>query len=205
MIWSRFLPVGIKIGNVRLLMSASENIVFGSVFPRAMSLIFRAFFFLAFTTFSPAAEKSTGDNDNPASSPGAKEKPSACMECHEGVAWIRPLESEMMQEILALGRSRHDPSGCTVCHGGNPTSTSQSEAHAGKNFYPDPGSPWINQKTCGPCHPAHVKTQWHSLMTTQAGIIQGTAWAFGSMTGYEHKWANYGPFHKFCNTDLDVE
>ena len=187
----RFLPIDIKLGDVRLTMSATENIVFGSVFPRAISLTLVAFLFLAFAPFSPAAEKSTGNNDNSASSPATKEKSSACMECHDGVAWIRPLESEMMQEILALGRSRHDPSGCTVCHGGNPTSISQTEAHAGKNFYPDPGSPWINQKTCGPCHPSHVKTQWQSLMTTQADIIQGTAWAFGSMTGYEHKWANY--------------
>ncbi len=113
------------------------------------------------------------------------------MECHEDIAAIRPLESEMMQEILALGESRGDPSGCTVCHGGDAKASDQSQAHGGNNFYPDPGSPWVNKKTCGPCHPSHIKTQWQSLMTTQAGIIQGTAWAFGSMTGYDHKWANY--------------
>ena len=33
--------------------------------------------------------------------------------------------------------------------------------------------------------------QWHSLMMTEAGKIQGTCWAFGSLEGYKHRWANY--------------
>ena len=127
----------------------------------------------------------------PPPAPSSKKSQSACLECHEGIAPIRPLESKMMRQILALGRSRDDPSGCTVCHGGDPSATDKLKAHGGNEFYPDPGSPWINEKTCGPCHPEHVKTQWQSLMTTQAGVIQGMAWAFGSMTGYQHKWANY--------------
>lgn len=33
--------------------------------------------------------------------------------------------------------------------------------------------------------------QWQSLMMTEAGKIQGTAWGFGGLTRYEHRWANY--------------
>jgi hypothetical protein len=97
----------------------------------------------------------------------------------------------MMQEILVQGQRIGDPAGCVVCHGGNPQATVKEEAHKGKAFYPDPGSPWINKFTCGQCHAELVKAQWNSLMMTEAGKIQGAAWAFGSLEGYEHRWANY--------------
>lgn len=119
------------------------------------------------------------------------ESKTGCLRCHAGIESIREPESEMMKEILALGESRGDPDGCIVCHGGDPKATEKEAAHGGKAFYADPGSPWVNKKTCGICHPDQVGTQWHSLMMTQAGIIQGMTWAFGAMTGYEHKWANY--------------
>jgi hypothetical protein len=41
------------------------------------------------------------------------------------------------------------------------------------------------------CHEEHVRVQWQSLMMTEAGKIQGVCWAFGSLTGYAHRWANY--------------
>ncbi|MEE9603367.1 MAG: cytochrome c3 family protein, partial [Thermoguttaceae bacterium] len=116
---------------------------------------------------------------------------SGCLKCHQGIEPIRHAESEMMQEIFALGRGRGDPAGCVVCHGGDARAEDKEAAHTGRAFYPDPGSPWINKKTCGPCHSDHVRTQWHSIMMTEAGKIQGTAWAFGGMTGYEHRWGNY--------------
>lgn len=58
------------------------------------------------------------------------------------------------------------------------------------NFYPDPASVWINEKTCGMCHQEQVSTQFTSLMFTEAGKIQGTTWGFGGLQGYEHNVAN---------------
>lgn len=96
----------------------------------------------------------------------------------------------MLAQILEQGQDAGDPAGCVVCHGGDPQATDKKVAHGGV-FYPDPGSPWINVQTCGKCHQKHVQIQWHSLMMTEAGKIQGTAWAFGAQTGYEHLWGNY--------------
>ena len=133
-----------------------------------------------------------------------------CLACHRGIEPIREADSEMMRDIFALGRLQGDPDGCVVCHGGDPAAEEKEAAHRGNAFYPDPGSPWINQKTCGTgtCHPDHVRVQWNSLMMTEAGKIQGTAWAFGSLhtrkeygapTGYHHLWGNYDA----VNPDLD--
>jgi len=120
-----------------------------------------------------------------------QEVKSSCTKCHEGIEPIREDDSKMMQEIFALGRSKDDPAGCVVCHGGDPKAQEKEAAHTGKPFYPDPGSPWINRKTCGRCHYDHVAVQDRSLMMTEAGKIHGVTWAFGALTGYEHKWANY--------------
>ena len=121
----------------------------------------------------------------------ADQPASGCMECHQGIEPIREEGAEMLEEILALGEGEGDPVGCVVCHGGDPAAAEKDAAHGGKSFYPDPGSSWINKRTCGICHPDHVRVQWHSLMMTEAGKIQGTVWAFGSLTGYEHRWGNY--------------
>ena len=85
------------------------------------------------------------------------------------------------------------PAGCIVCHGGDPNETEDAaKAHAGGDFFcGDPGSPWVNDKTCGVCHPKHVEVQWRSLMMTEAGKIQGVCWSFGGLTGYEHRFGNY--------------
>jgi hypothetical protein len=100
-------------------------------------------------------------------------------------------DSEMMQAIDVFAEMADDPAGCTVCHGGDPKAATKEQAHLGKAFYPDPGSSWINALTCGQCHDELVKTQWNSLMMTEAGKIQGATWAFGSLEGYDHRWANY--------------
>ena len=84
-----------------------------------------------------------------------------------------------------------DPAGCVVCHNGDPSETEDKAIAHGGSFFADPGSPWINKQTCGQCHEDQVRVQWQSLMMTEAGKIQGVAWAFGSLTGYEHKWGNY--------------
>ncbi len=149
-----------------------------------------------------------------ATDPG--EATNACLTCHRGVEPIRCLNSEMMKQILQVAKAGADGNRCVVCHGGDQTvrwegtlDTEDPEylattrrAHSGtpeyfednpgpKDFYPDPGSPWINEHSCGPCHTWEVEAQWRSLMMTEAGKIQGTAWGFGGMTGYEHRWANY--------------
>ncbi len=123
-------------------------------------------------------------------------------ECHKGIASIREPNSQMMTEIIAMGKQAGNSKGCVVCHGGDPAASDKETAHRGaprffsKNrgpnqFYPDPGSPWINERTCGLCHLDYISQEKNSLMMTEAGKLQGMAWSFGSLTGYAHTWANY--------------
>ncbi len=125
-----------------------------------------------------------------------------CLSCHHGIEPIREHQTKMMKEIYKLGKKAGDPNGCVVCHGGNPEATTIEEAHKGipsyfkshkgpKNFYPDPGSSWINENTCGICHKEQVSAQMNSLMMTEQGKIQGTLWSFGGMEGYNHYIGNY--------------
>ena len=130
---------------------------------------------------------------HPALARSAEPEPveSGCLACHRGIEPIREAGSPMMQQILALGRERGDPAGCVVCHGGDASATTAEIAHGGGALWPDPGSPWVNEHTCGRCHPRHVAAQWNSLMMTEAGKIQGVAWAFGLPEDYVHRWGNY--------------
>ncbi len=117
-----------------------------------------------------------------------------------------PRDSKMMQELFKRSRKVGDADGCVSCHGGDPQAKTAADAHQGApasftsvlpeehgplEFYADPASPWINEHSCGPCHADLVKAQQSSLMMTEAGKIQGTAWGFGALEGYEHTWANY--------------
>ncbi|WP_205632994.1 cytochrome C [Enhygromyxa salina] len=122
--------------------------------------------------------------------------------CHNGIEPIRQPDTGMMQKILARGREFGDRDGCTVCHGGDASATSPGLAHTGTNqelaaaggpdqFFADPASPWVNERSCGQCHAELVAAQWNSLMMTEAGKIQGTTWSFGIPGDYEHRWANY--------------
>jgi hypothetical protein len=125
-----------------------------------------------------------------------------CLNCHKDIEPIRVASSGMMQDIYKFAASAGFPDNdCIVCHGGNPEAETFDLAHEGtiesfekglgpKNFYPDPGSPFINEHTCGICHQDQVKTQFTSLMYTEAGKIQGTTWGFGAIQGYEHNVAN---------------
>ena len=140
----------------------------------------------------------------------------ACLSCHQGIEPIRCADSGMAQRIAAVARSSGANSRCVVCHGGDPTVRRPEDAEPGteaydqaaeqahrssppyfadhpgpKRFYPDPGSPWINAHSCGPCHRWQVQAERKSLMMTEAGKIQGTAWGFGGLSGYQHGWANY--------------
>ena len=111
--------------------------------------------------------------------------------CHKGIENIMPEKSQMMIAIKNNGRMHGDPDGCVVCHGGNPQETKdKNKAHMGvpatlriapgpKDFYPDPGSIWIAQNTCGVCHVGYVYRMQLALMNTEAGKIQGNLHTFG--------------------------
>ncbi|MFK7990075.1 MAG: cytochrome C [Sandaracinaceae bacterium] len=122
--------------------------------------------------------------------------------CHLEVEAIRDPASEMMQQIFERGTDVGDGDGCVVCHGGTPNAETAELAHVGTvdalaaeggpdTFFADPASPWVNARSCGPCHEDHVRAQWSSLMMTESGKIQGTTWGFGALEGYEHTWGNY--------------
>ena len=110
-----------------------------------------------------------------------------CVACHDGIEDIRHPDSLMMQQIQAMGE-------CTACHGGDASITDNADAaHAG-DFYPDPGSIWVSDKTCGKCHPGYTERLMLSLMNTEAGKIQGNLHAWGAIPGEEDqkvKYANY--------------
>ena len=126
-----------------------------------------------------------------------------CIVCHKGIEDIRDRNSTMMQEILKVAdKAGHKGNDCIVCHGGNPKSKSVKYAHRGtvkyfktnkgpKSYYPAPASPWINENTCGMCHPNQVSSQMNSLMMTEQGKIQGALWSFGANDGYRHTVGNY--------------
>ncbi len=143
------------------------------------------------------------ENENTPTEPKYHFQENNCTVCHIQIEHIRAEESGMMQKILKIAdKAGYYGNDCIVCHGGNPNEKSEKPAHQGiaeyfkthpgpKNFYPDPGSPWINENTCGLCHKEQVMTQFTSLMFTEAGKIQGTLWGFGGMNGYNHDVGNY--------------
>ena len=124
--------------------------------------------------------------------------------CHQGIADIRSSDSEMMQTIKSNGSQHGDPDGCVMCHGGNPKAAEKAEAHKGtaptlrmapgpKDYYPDPGSIWIAENSCGACHVGYVYRTQLSLMNTEAGKIQGNlhTWGFEEVTNFKVPWGNY--------------
>ena len=128
----------------------------------------------------------------------------SCLKCHNGIADIRDKDSKMMHKILELAeRAGYKGNDCIVCHGGNPDASEKEQAHNGtvayfkehkgpKAFYPYPGSAWINENTCGMCHPKQVSAQWNNLMATEQGKIHGAIWGFGAKDGYNHTYTNFG-------------
>ena len=127
-----------------------------------------------------------------------------CLSCHKGIADIRDKDSGMMKKILKVAdHAGYKGNDCIVCHGGNPDSLNKDKAHNGtpsyfkdhkgpKAFYPYPASAWINENTCGMCHPKQVSAQWNNLMATEQGKIHGALWGFGAKDGYNHTYTNFG-------------
>ncbi len=113
-----------------------------------------------------------------------------CLSCHQGIEPARPLESEMMKQILAKGKQLGDPNGCVVCHGGNPQEIKQKgKAHNGvphgsllKAFTPVPAALQVNENTCGQCHTDHTYNVHRSIMNTDAGKMKAITWSFGINT-----------------------
>lgn len=125
-------------------------------------------------------------------------------ECHQGIVDIKPADHKMMRTLKMTGSQHGDPDGCVMCHGGNPKATKKEEAHKGvpptlriapgpKDYYPDPGSIWIAEKSCGACHPGYVYRSTLGLMNTEAGKIQGNlaTWGFKEVQDYSVPWGNY--------------
>jgi hypothetical protein len=126
-----------------------------------------------------------------------------CLLCHGGIEHIRQAHTGMAKAIAKkAAEAGYANNSCIICHGGNPATDMKKAAHKGtiqyflkhegpKEFYPDPGSPWINQNTCGMCHQEQVAAQFNNLMMTEQGKIHGTLYSFGGLEGYDHNMANY--------------
>lgn len=128
-----------------------------------------------------------------------------CLSCHNGIEPIREKGSTMLAMIEAMGGQHNDPGGCVICHGGTPNAIDYETAHKGipssltsgpKEFYPDPGSMYIVQNTCGQpggCHTDHVTRLEKALMTTEAGKIQGNlhTWGVEEVQHQNVPWGNY--------------
>ncbi len=106
-----------------------------------------------------------------------------CLTCHEGIE--RFTDGPMQETIEAMGETYGDPGGCVICHRGGPAATMAKSAHDGapeelmesggpQMFYPDPGSVWIAENTCGQCHEGYASRLIKALMNTEAGKLQGT-------------------------------
>ena len=162
------------------------------ILPRLLSIIpiFLSIIMAASVADAAAPEK--------VSAAVAKEK--GCLSCHQGIE--RFSEGPMMETIEAMGADFADPGGCVVCHGGTPGGTTKELAHAGAPkdladadgphmFFPDPGSVWIADKTCGQCHDGYAERLRKSLMNTEAGKLQGNFWSWGLQEDYKVVWGNY--------------
>ena len=123
-----------------------------------------------------------------------------CQSCHEGIE--RFSDGDMQDTIEAMGADFGDPGGCVVCHGGDPSANKKDAAHSGSpadlvenggphTFYPDPGSVWIADKSCGQCHDGYSERLAKSLMNTEAGKLQGNLWSWGLQKDHKVIWGNY--------------
>ncbi|MEK7990633.1 MAG: hypothetical protein VSS52_006470 [Thiotrichaceae bacterium] len=129
-------------------------------------------------------------------------EPTGCLSCHNGIEGMGT--PAMQATVKAMSAQHGDPEGCIYCHGGNPEATTKEEAHTGspesliqakgpQMFYPDPGSIWINDNTCGQsaCHAGYATRLEKALMNTEAGKLQGNLWTWGYQKDQKTVWGNY--------------
>jgi len=122
-----------------------------------------------------------------------------CLTCHKGIEHIKDPNSPMMQQIAAMSKAMGDNNNCVFCHGGNPKATTKEKAHvAPKNhpgglkvFVKDPGGYYVMENTCGVCHMDTVKNLKKSLMSSEAGKIQGNLYAFGAQKTRKALYGNF--------------
>lgn len=122
-----------------------------------------------------------------------------CLTCHGGIEFIRPNDSQMAEQIYALGDSQGDPNGCVICHGGNPNAKTKQKAHLGvpngsalSSFTPVPGALSVAPNTCGLCHTAQVSSVPKSMMNTDSGKIKVITYGWGLNTeDHKHRYANH--------------
>ena len=124
----------------------------------------------------------------------------ACLTCHDGVEPFTAHDTQMAQQIYALGATVGDPNGCVVCHGGNPKITdTEKKAHSGAPkgnlldfFTPTPGGLSVIDKTCGACHAEQVASISKSMMSTDAGKIKVITYGWGlDNEDFKHRYANH--------------
>ena len=125
---------------------------------------------------------------------------SNCLACHQGIEPTRPLDTEMMKQILAKGAALGDPNGCVICHGGTASELiDEDRAHSGvpkgsllAEFTPVPAALQVNENTCGQCHEDHTYNAHRSIMNSDAGKMKTIAWSFGIGTeNNDHIYANH--------------
>lgn len=125
---------------------------------------------------------------------------SGCLACHEGIEQFS--DGAMHEAVVATGEEHGDVAGCITCHGGDPKATTAKAAHSGApaelaeaggpdRFFPDPGSVWIADKTCGQCHAGYADRLSKSLMNTEAGKLQGNLWSWAVQKDMKVIWGNY--------------
>jgi len=149
------------------------------------------------TLFVLTLSASAGDMK---AAPKSVEGGDSCVKCHQGIEHIREPGSDMMKQIVAMGKGMGDTGGCVVCHGGDAGAGTAEMAHKGAPkahpgglaaFVRDPGSFWIMDKTCGICHADTVSNVKKSLMATEAGKIQGNLHSWGTEPTKKVQFANY--------------
>lgn len=171
-------------------------IVFGVLFVTSLVSYSNVFCTTGTTSSLPGvAPEATSANVFPAPLQGC-----LASKCHEGIEPLMDHDSRMMKQIFERGARAGDRNGCVVCHGGNPAETEDKEkAHSGAPpevaidvFARFAGSMWINDKTCGECHPKHAYAMHRSSMNTDAGKMKAVMWGWGIDTDYRHRYGNYG-------------
>ncbi|HXV59977.1 MAG TPA: cytochrome C, partial [Vicinamibacteria bacterium] len=111
-------------------------------------------------------------------------------------------EGKMMEQIRARGRKLGDPEGCVVCHGGTPSATTKEEAHRSEpqpmgpeRFYPNPGSFFVAERTCGQCHQGYARRLLKSSTGTETAKIHRNLCRFAlnetASGGTEKRFGSY--------------
>lgn len=103
----------------------------------------------------------------------AATKGSKCLSCHKGI------------ELIS---DTHD-FGCIKCHKGNAASEDLEIAH--KGILPNPADPRVVSQSCGvsDCHQDQLYRVERSLMSTSAGEIASTRFAWGAQDGLDAVYA----------------